>query len=368
MRIPTFLCGLALGLLTICDKGSASSAPSSTTAPSTISAQNDGETFQKMRNQLIRGHGFLAALDQSGGSTQKALQKYRYPSDLYKENEPSMFDAVHDVRCRIMTSPVFGYFEEESMGILGAILFEDTLHRTVNGQPTAHYLWNVKQVIPFLKIDQGLLPKAEGVQLMKPMEGSMPSSSVASSAAFMSLEERLQVAKEKGVFGTKMRSVIHENDPKGIQDLVEQQFDYGKRILKAGLVPILEPEVNIESPEKLQCELTLKKCLLEALDQLQTEDSSGDDGDLSSQVILKLSIPCRESFYQECIDHPACLKVVALSGGYSRAEANQRLLQQPKMIASFSRALTEGLAHNASDEEFNKVLEASIASIVQASV
>lgn len=320
-----------------------------------------------MRNQLIHGHGFLAALDQSGGSTPSALQKYQYPSNLYQENEDSMYDAVHNMRCRIMTSPAFLFQESSGGGVLGAILFEDTLHRTVEGQQTAQYLWKTKQIIPFLKIDQGLLPKVAGVQLMKPIEESPPPPSIASSSAsLLLLEERLKTAKQQGVFGTKMRSVIHENDPKGIRVLVEQQFGYGKRILKTGLVPILEPEVNIESPEKQACEETLKKCLLEALNQLQLE-CNGDDENFS-QVILKLSIPSQENFYQECIDHPACLKVVALSGGYSQAQANELLEKQPKMIASFSRALTEGLTHNLSDEEFNKVLEASITSIVKASV
>ncbi|CAJ1966234.1 unnamed protein product [Cylindrotheca closterium] len=320
-----------------------------------------------MRDQLLHGHGFLAALDQSGGSTPSALQNYQYPSDLYQGNEASMFEAVHGMRCRIMQSPVFLSPQESAGGVLGAILFEDTLHRTVEGQQTAQYLWNTKQIIPFLKIDQGLLPKVAGVQLMKPFEESPPAPSAPySSSSLVSLEEKLQTARNMGVFGTKMRSVIHENNPKGIKVVVEQQFDYGKRILKAGLVPILEPEVNIESAEKQECEETLKKCLLQALDQLQEESSGGDEN--ISQVILKLSIPCQDNFYQECMDHPACLKVVALSGGYSQAEANSRLSKQPKMIASFSRALSEGLTHNLSDEEFNKVLEASIASIVQASV
>lgn len=312
-----------------------------------------------MRHQLIHGNGFLAALDQSGGSTPKALEAYQYPSDLYQENEASMYDAVHEMRCRIMTSPSFGF----KNGVLGAILFEDTMHRLVKNQPTAQYLWGTKGVIPFLKIDQGLLPAVAGVQLMKPIEESLPPP-ILGSTELVTLEERLETAKQFGIFGTKMRSVIHENDPKGIRVLVEQQFEYGKWILQAGLVPILEPEINVESPDKEACEETLKAYLLEALDQLHEEYKSSSE---NSQVILKLSIPCKENFYRECMDHPACLKVVALSGGYSQAQANELLKKQPKMIASFSRALTEGLTHNLSDEEFDKVLGSSIASITEAS-
>jgi fructose-bisphosphate aldolase class I len=290
-----------------------------------------------MMEKIASGVGFLAALDQSGGSTPKALTFYGFPDDLYTEGETSMFDAVHQMRTRIVTSKSFS-----GDRILGSILFEDTMNRQVNGKPTAEYLWKEKQVVPFLKIDKGLLPEENGVQLMKPMPG---------------LDDLLKRAKECGIFGTKMRSVIKTSNADGIKAIVYQQFEVGKKIINAGLVPILEPEVDINSPEKEKCEKLLKASILEHLDQLRDDD----------KIMLKVSLPCVENFYQECIDHPKCIRVVALSGGYSRDEANGILCKQSKMIASFSRALTEGLTHDMSDEEFDKMLKQAIDSICAAS-
>jgi fructose-bisphosphate aldolase class I len=289
--------------------------------------------------QVANGSGFLAALDQSGGSTPKALSLYGVPKDSYQEGDTSMFDAVHAMRTRIITSPSFLGGDR---GIVGAILFEDTMNRNINGIPTCEYLWERKQVVPFLKIDKGLMQEENGVQLMKPIP---------------ELEALCDRAKTLGVFGTKMRSVIKSANPKGIQAVVDQQFVLGKIIMSRGLVPIIEPEVDIHSPEKAECEAILKQVLLEHLDKLSDDEN----------VILKLSLPTIANFYKEFTSHPRCLRVVALSGGYSREVANAILSHQDKMIGSFSRGLTEGLLYSMSETEFDQALRESIASIAAAS-
>ncbi len=293
---------------------------------------NSNQQIDKIRNEP----GFIAALDQSGGSTPKALANYGVGSDAYG-NDDEMFDIIHAMRTRIMTSPAFN-----GDRIMGAILFENTMDREVEGRSTADYLWEVKRVVPFLKVDKGLADEADGAQVMKPMPG---------------LDELLQRARQKNVFGTKMRSVIKTANADGVNAVVDQQFEIGRRIVAAGLVPIIEPEVDINSPQKAETEDLLKQALLRQLDQL------GED----ELVMLKLTLPEQDNFYRDCIDHPRVLKVVALSGGYSREEANQRLTQQNGMVASFSRALSEGLSAQQSDEEFNQMLDASIESIFQAS-
>lgn len=293
---------------------------------------NFNQQLDKIRNEP----GFIAALDQSGGSTPKALANYGVGADAYK-NDDEMFAVVHKMRSRIMTSPAFN-----GNRIMGAILFEDTMEREVEGQATADYLWHVKRVVPFLKVDKGLADEQDGAQIMKPMPG---------------LAELLQKAAQKNIFGTKMRSVIKTDNPVGVNAVVDQQFEIGRQILAAGLVPIIEPEVDINSPQKAAAEELLKTALLKHLDQLEE----------GQQVMLKLTLPEQNNFYATCIDHPNVLKVVALSGGYSREEANQRLAQQNAMVASFSRALSEGLSAQQSDDEFNNVLDASIESIFQAS-
>jgi fructose-bisphosphate aldolase class I len=293
--------------------------------------------FEQQKEKVRTADGFLAALDQSGGSTPKALRLYGIPDDAYVEGETSMFDVIHSMRSRIMTSPAF-----TGDRILGAILFEDTMDREVEGMPTATYLWEKKKVVPFLKVDKGLQAEDEGVQLMKPIPG---------------LDDLLKRAKEKGVFGTKMRSVINHADQKGIAKIVEQQFQIGKQIIAAGLVPILEPEVDIKSDSKAQIEDMLKVSILQHMDILGENEI----------IMLKLSLPTVDNLYQPLIEHPKCLRVVALSGGYSRAEANEILARQKGMVASFSRALTEGLSHQQSVEEFNKMLDESIETIFQAS-
>ena len=293
-------------------------------------------TYQQLEKVRLED-GFLAALDQSGGSTPKALRLYGIDDDAYVEGETSMFDSVHDMRARIMTSPAFG-----GDRILAAILFENTMDRKVNGLPTAKFLWETKNVVPFLKVDKGLEPEDKGVQLMKPIPG---------------LDELLKRAKEAGIFGTKMRSVINHANREGIAKIVEQQFEIGKRIIAAGLTPILEPEVDIHSSSKAEIEVLLKKSILEHMYKL------GDN----EVIMLKLTIPSIPNHYKELIDHPKCLRVAALSGGYSRDHANELLAKQEDMIASFSRALTEGLTHQMSDEEFNKKLDESIGSIFEAS-
>ncbi len=280
--------------------------------------------------------GFIAALDQSGGSTPKALANYGVDAAAYS-NDEEMFDVVHAMRTRIVTSPAFN-----GDRIMGAILFENTMDREVEGQGTADYLWNEKRVVPFLKVDKGLADENNGAQVMKPMPG---------------LDELLQKARQKNVFGTKMRSVIKTANAAGVNAVVAQQFEVGLQIVAAGLVPIIEPEVDINSPQKSATEDLLKAELIAHLDQL-------GEGQL---VMLKLTLPEQDNFYQDCIQHANVLKVVALSGGYSREEANQRLARQNGMVASFSRALTEGLSAQQSDDEFNQMLNASIESIFQAS-
>lgn len=289
-----------------------------------------------MLQKVGSGDGFIAALDQSGGSTPKALALYGVEADQYS-GETEMFDAMHAMRTRIMTSPSFG-----GDRVLGAILFEQTMDREVEGRETADYLWSVKQVVPFLKVDKGLADDADGVQLMKPMDG---------------LDALLARAAGKGVFGTKMRSVIKLANAAGIDAIVAQQFAVGRQILDAGLMPILEPEVDIHSPEKAAAEALLKAAILAQLNELPA----------GTQVMLKLSLPTEDGFYTDLIKHPAVLRVVALSGGYSREDANAILARNPGMIASFSRALTEGLTAQQSDAEFDADLDKAVASISAAS-
>ncbi len=287
--------------------------------------------LEKIRNAA----GFIAALDQSGGSTPKALKLYGINEDEYP-GDAEMFDKVHEMRTRIVTSPSF-----DGDRILGAILFEMTMDREVEGKPTAEYLWN-KQVVPFLKVDKGLADEVDGVQMMKPMPD---------------LDALLERAVKKGIFGTKMRSVIKLANPEAVERVVAQQFEIGLRIIKAGLVPIIEPEVDINSPEKAEAEVLLEASLLEHLGRLAPDPL----------VMLKLTLPEKDDFYTECVKHPNVLRVVALSGGYSREEANARLGRNHGVVASFSRALTEGLTAQSSDADFNSTLDASIESIVQAS-
>ncbi len=280
--------------------------------------------------------GFIAALDQSGGSTPKALGLYGVTPDAWS-NDEQMFDVVHQMRTRIMTSPAFG-----GDRVLAAILFEMTMDREVEGQPTASYLWNVKQVVPFLKVDKGLADEVDGAQVMKPIPG---------------LDKLLVRAKAGGIFGTKMRSVIKQANPKGIQAVVDQQFEIGRQIVAAGLVPIIEPEVDIHCPDKASAEQMLHDAIVAQLDRLGPEEI----------VMLKLTLPEQDNLYADCIAHPNVARVVALSGGYSREEANERLSRQHGMVASFSRALSEGLTAQQSDEQFNATMDASIASITAAS-
>ena len=294
-------------------------------------------SFDDQLEKVATADGFIAALDQSGGSTPKALRIYGIPDDSYVVGEKSMFDAVHTMRTRIVKSPVFN-----GERILGAILFEDTMNRTVDGIGTPQYLWSVKNIVPFLKVDKGLTDETNGVQLMKPMPD---------------LNLLLARAKDAGVFGTKMRSVITQANEIGIEAIVDQQFEVGKQIIAAGLIPIIEPEVDVNSPEKKGAEVLLKVKLLKHLDAL-------GEGE---KVMLKLSLPSVDNFYKECIEHPNCLRVVALSGGYSRAVANEILARQHGMIASFSRALTEGLAHQMSEKQFEATLDGAIHSIFEAS-
>lgn len=293
-------------------------------------------SFDQQLQTIQTRNGFIAALDQSGGSTPKALGLYGVNQDSY-QSDTEMFDLVHAMRSRIVTSPAFS-----GERILGAILFENTLDRSIEGKTSAEFLWQNKQVVPFLKVDKGLADENNGVQLMKPMP---------------ELDALLAKAKQRGVFGTKMRSVIKSPNADAIAQVVAQQFTLGKQILAAGLVPIIEPEVDINSPQKAECEVLLKTQLLEQLDTLAD----------NQRVMLKLTLPEQANFYRDCINHPRCLKVVALSGGYSREEANQRLTENHGMIASFSRALTAGLSAQQSDAEFNAMLDASIESIYQAS-
>ena len=293
---------------------------------------SNAEQLAKIKN----APGFIAALDQSGGSTPKALGLYGITEDAWS-NDEEMFTIVHEMRTRIMTSPAFN-----GDRILGAILFENTMDREVEGQSTASYLWNVKNVAPFLKVDKGLADVVDGAQVMKPMPD---------------LDALLAKAKAAGIFGTKMRSVIKEANEAGIKAVVDQQFEIGRRIVAAGLVPIIEPEVDIHCPDKAAAEDILHAEIKKHLDGL------GDD----EIVMLKLTLPEQDNLYADFVAHPNVARVVALSGGYSREEANDRLARQNGMVASFSRALAEGLSAQQSDDEFDATLDASIASIFAAS-
>ena len=293
-------------------------------------------SFELQLDKVKTQPGFIAALDQSGGSTPKALGLYGVTEDAWS-NDDEMFAVVHEMRTRIMTSPAFN-----GDRILGAILFENTMDREVEGQPTARYLWNVKNVAPFLKVDKGLAEVKNGAQIMNPMPG---------------LADLLDKAKANGVFGTKMRSVIKEADAAGISAVVKQQFDIGRQIVAAGLVPIIEPEVDIHCPDKAAAEDMLHAGIMDELNSLGNDEL----------VMLKLTLPEQDNLYADCIAHPNVIRVVALSGGYSREEANDRLSRQNGMVASFSRALSEGLKAQQSDDEFNAMLDASIAAICEAS-
>ena len=292
--------------------------------------------YNKQLQRIKNGSGFIAALDQSGGSTPKALENYGVTGDDY-DSDAAMFDLVHEMRARIMTCEAF-----DNERVLGAILFEDTMEREVNGKSTANYLWEDKNIVPFLKVDKGLAEQMNGVQVMRPIPD---------------LDQLLDKAKNYPVFGTKMRSVIYEPSVDGIELVVQQQFDVAKQIISKGLMPIVEPEVDINSSKKHECEVMLKISILQNLDRL-TDDQ---------QVMLKLTLPEEAGFYQELIDHPKVLKVVALSGGYSRSEACAKLKQNPGMIASFSRAFTEGLSKQQSDEAFANTIDTSIQEIYEAS-
>lgn len=294
--------------------------------------------FEAQKEKMATGKGFIAALDQSGGSTPKALRLYGVEEDEY-DGEAEMFGEIHKMRSRIITAPDF-----TDAKVLGAILFERTMRGEVEGIPTAQYLWEKRGVVPFLKIDKGLADKENGVQLMKPMPG---------------LEDLLKDAKETfGIFGTKERSVILEANAEGVKAIVDQQFEVGKTVVAAGLVPIIEPEVDINSPSKAEAEEMLKAEIKTHLDALP----EGDD------VMLKLTIPTVDGLYDELADHPRVVRVVALSGGYSTDVACEKLAKQPKMIASFSRALAEGLSKKQSDDDFNAALGSNIDKIYQASI
>ena len=293
----------------------------------------DSQQYKRIRS----ARGFIAALDQSGGSTAKALSLYGIEPDRYAGDE-QMFDLMHAMRTRIITNSAF-----DGARILGAILFEETMDREIEARASATYLWSEKNVVPFLKIDEGLADEANGVQLMKPMPN---------------LESLLARAKDKGIFGTKMRSVVKHASAKGIEQVVEQQFAMGQQILAAGLVPIIEPEVDIRATDKENAELLLKAAILERLDRIASQQ----------QVMLKLSIPSRDDFYADFVKHPNVLRVVAFSGGYARDEAIKLLARNHGVIASFSRALTEGLAARQSKQDFDETLNAAIASIYKASI
>ena len=292
--------------------------------------------FELQKTKFRTQAGFIAALDQSGGSTPKALKLYGIAETAYS-GDAEMMDLIHAMRTRIITSPSFN-----GDRVLAAILFENTMDREIQGRPTAEYLWEVKKVVPVLKVDKGLENEANGVQLMKPMPD---------------LDKLLARARAKGIFGTKMRSVIKQANAAGIQAVVDQQLAVARQVIAAGLVPIVEPEVDIHCPDKAQAEELLKAALKAQLDKLP-------EGQL---VMLKLTIPSKDNLYADLITHPRVLKVVALSGGYSRAEANEKLARQKGMVASFSRALTEGLTAQQSAAEFDAALDAAIESIFQAS-
>ena len=291
------------------------------------------EQLELMKN----GKGFIAALDQSGGSTPKALKAYGVNEDAY-ENEEQMFDLVHEMRTRIIKSPAFN-----SDKIIGAILFEQTIDRKIDDKYTGDYLWEEKGIVPFLKVDKGLEEVANGVQLMKVID---------------KLDELLRRGNERHIFGTKMRAVIQEANKEGIKEVIDQQFEVGQQIFDAGLMPILEPEVDINSPTKAEAEAIMKEEILKHLDQLE-----GD-----TEVMLKVTIPTEDDFYRELIDHEKVVRVVALSGGYSVEDANRRLAKNPGLIASFSRALVENLYADQSDEEFNGLMEKSVDGIYEASI
>ncbi|KRD63231.1 fructose-1,6-bisphosphate aldolase [Flavobacterium sp. Root935] len=288
-------------------------------------------------NRMHSGKGFIAALDQSGGSTPKALSQYGVQESSYS-NDEEMYTLVHEMRTRIIKSPAF-----KSDYILGAILFENTMDRKIDGQWTADYLWEKKNIVPFLKVDKGLTDLASGVQLMKPIPN---------------LDDLLTRAVERNIFGTKMRSVIKEANPDGIRDIVEQQFRVGSQIFNKGLIPIIEPEIDIYSSDKEKSEAILKQEIIKQLNSLDKE----------VKVMLKLSIPTVNDFYKELISNPHVVRVVALSGGYSREEANEKLAQNHGLIASFSRALSEGLSAGQSDDDFNAVLGKTIKEIYEASI
>ena len=293
-------------------------------------------TYDDQLTKVRTQQGFIAALDQSGGSTPKALKLYGVGEDAYS-NEEEMYAAVHAMRTRIVTSPAFN-----GDRILGAILFENTLDREIEGRNSSHYLWHVKNVVPFLKVDKGLADEADGVQVMKPMPD---------------LAKLLEKARSKDVFGTKMRSVIKSANAAGIAKVVAQQFEIGRQIVAAGLTPIIEPEIDIHAPDKAAAEAILRDQLQAHLDKLGANEL----------VIFKLTLPEQANFYADLLKHPNLLRMVALSGGYSREEANRRLAQNNGMIASFSRALTEGLSFQQTSLEFNQMLDESIETIYQAS-
>ena len=292
--------------------------------------------YDDQLNKVRAQQGFIAALDQSGGSTPKALGLYGVGEDAYS-NEDEMYAAVHAMRTRIVTSPAFN-----GDRILGAILFENTLDREIEGKSSSHYLWQEKNVAPFLKVDKGLADEANGVQIMKPIPG---------------LDALLKKAKAQDVFGTKMRSVIKSANPAGIEQIVAQQFEIGRQIVAAGLTPIIEPEVDINAPDKAEAEALLRDQLMAHLGQLNSDE----------MVMFKLTLPEQANFYADCLKQPNLLRMVALSGGYPRQEANRRLSENNGMIASFSRALTEGLSFQQTELEFNQMLDESIETIYQAS-
>jgi fructose-bisphosphate aldolase, class I len=293
----------------------------------------DATQFEKVK----AGHGFFAALDQSGGSTPKALAEYGVSRDRYS-NDAEMFDLVHAMRTRVLTSRAF-----DGSRVIAAILFEQTMERDVSGMPTAQYLWNEKSVVPFLKVDKGLADEQDGVQLMKPID---------------TLDDLLERANRHRIFGTKMRSVIKDANETGIAAIVDQQFDYARRIMAAGLVPIMEPEVSISSPHKQEAETLLLDAMAKHVEALPED----------SVVMVKITIPTQPGLYGELAADPRILRIVALSGGYSRDEACALLAKDPVLIASFSRALLEGLTESQTDDEFNAQLESSIEMIYQASV
>ena len=291
----------------------------------------------EMLQQMRSGKGFIAALDQSGGSTPKALKLYGIEENTYS-GEAAMFDLMHAMRSRLIKSPSFN-----GKRVIGAILFEMTMERMIDGLGSAEFLWQKKHVVPFLKVDNGLADENDGVQLMKPIP---------------ELQSRIAAANKHGVFGTKMRSVINKASATGVDAVVKQQFEVGKELISGGLVPIIEPEVNIKSADKSESEGLLKKALIEHANSL-----NGDQN-----IMLKLSIPTVPNLYKELVDHPRVVRVVALSGGYSREDANKLLAQNAGVIASFSRALVEGLTAQQSDAEFDRALDASIQSIYEASI